>query len=50
MIWLVMGHRCVRDRSGKPTARYERGLAADRPTHKVTPEILIDLSIIMLKL
>jgi hypothetical protein len=29
---------CVRDRSEKPTARHERGLAAHSPTHVVTPK------------
>ena len=27
----------VRDRSGKPAARYERGLAANSPTRRGTP-------------
>lgn len=28
----IVGRERVRDRSGKPGARYERGLAADSPT------------------
>ena len=32
------GNFCVRDRSEKPTARYERGLVADSPTRRDTPE------------
>ena len=30
---------CVRDSSGKPTARHERGLAAHSPTRRGTPQI-----------